>query len=122
MEPKRIPNYQEFWPFYLQEHSKPATRNLHYAGTSFFFLILFYAFYAKQWNFLWLLPLFGYGFAWVGHFGVEKNRPATFKYPIWSLISDFKMYFMWITGKLPAELKKHNIHVKIETKSEMSHQ
>jgi hypothetical protein len=93
-------SFADFWPYYLSEHSKPATRLLHCAGIliGIAFLILLIA--TGRW---WLFPLAlipGYGFAWIGHYFIEKNRPATFTYPFWSFISDWKMLALILTGKL----------------------
>jgi len=98
--------FAEFWPFYLREHSKPRTRALHYAGTSLVIAVALSAAVTGRW--LWLLaaPVAGYGFAWVAHFKVEKNRPATFTYPLWSLAADFRMWWLWVTGKLQPELER----------------
>lgn len=103
-----ITTYAEFWPYYLQEHAKPACRNLHYAGTALTFVAFGLAAFVNVW---WLIaaPLVGYAFAWVAHFTIEKNRPATFTYPIWSLISDYKMFFTWITGRLGTHLKNAGV-------------
>lgn len=100
----RITTYAEFWPYNLQEHAKPACRNLHYAGTMLTFVAFGMAVLVNAW---WLVaaPLAGYAFAWVAHFTIEKNRPATFTYPIWSLISDYKMFFAWVTGRLGPHLE-----------------
>lgn len=92
--------FKEFWPFYLQEHSNPLNRRLHFVGTFFVHVVLLYALFTQQWVMLWLLPVIGYGFAWVGHFIIEKNRPATFKHPLWSLRGDFKMFYSMCVGKL----------------------
>ncbi|ABC64030.1 DUF962 domain-containing protein [Erythrobacter litoralis] len=102
-------SFAEFWPFYLKEHSKPETRALHYVGTSLVVAIALYAVVAQQWLLLIALPLAGYFFAWIAHFGVEKNRPATFTYPLWSLAADFKMWGLWLTGRLKPELEKAGV-------------
>lgn len=105
---RTITHYRDFWPYYLQEHAKPATRRLHYAGTALTFLFLALAVQSGGW--WWLaLPLAGYGFAWAAHFGVEKNRPATFTYPLWSLLSDYRMFFLWLTGRLAPHLKRAGV-------------
>lgn len=99
----RIQSYGAFWPYYLREHSRVETRNLHYAGTALTFVFLGLAILSGGW--WWLaVPLAGYGFAWFAHFRVEKNRPATFTHPLWSLISDYRMFFLWLTGRLDAHL------------------
>lgn len=110
MSDKRISSFQEFWPFYLNEHSKKLTRTYHFIGTSL--SLVFLVTYLVTFNGLFLLiALFsGYGFAWISHFTIEKNRPATFKYPFWSLISDWKMWSYTLTGKLESELQKYKIH------------
>ena len=102
-------NFAEFWPFYLREHAKPRTRHLHFAGTSMVVLIAIIAISTRQWMLLLALPVAGYGFAWVAHFQIEKNRPATFTYPLWSLAADFKMWWLWLTGRLALELEKAGI-------------
>jgi hypothetical protein len=98
----RIASYEEFWPFYAAQHRNATCRSLHFVGTT---LVLGFAVLggavAPRW---WLaMPLAGYSFAWVGHFVFEKNRPATFQYPLWSLRADFRMYrYMWL-GKMPQD-------------------
>jgi hypothetical protein len=106
---RRYSTFAEFWPFYLREHSKPRTRALHYAGTSLVVAIALVALVAGRWWLLLALPLAGYGFAWIAHFGVEKNRPATFTYPLWSLAADFRMWWLWLTGRLGPELGKAGV-------------
>lgn len=91
--------YKEFYQFYLTEHKNFTCRVLHFVGTFLVFLLLIYAILTTQYTLLWYTPLIGYGFAWVGHFFFEKNKPATFKYPLWSLISDFKLFFELLIGK-----------------------
>lgn len=97
---KRIQTYAEFWPFYLAEHSKPLTKKIHVVGTFVVIGVLIYTVITQRWICLWFAPLAGYSFAWFSHFFVEKNRPATFKYPLWSFISDFRMAYCYLTGKL----------------------
>ena len=102
-------SFGEFWPFYLREHSKPRTRALHYAGTSLVIAIAAFALVTGRWLWLLAIPLAGYGFAWIAHFRVEKNRPATFTYPLWSLGADFRMWWLWITGALRQELERAGV-------------
>ena len=97
-------NFSEFWPYYLREHSKPRTRMLHYVGTSLVVGITIYALLTGRLLWLLAIPIAGYGFAWAAHFVVERNRPATFTYPLWSLAADFKMWWLWLTGRLQADL------------------
>ena len=104
-----IETYSYFWPYYLHEHSKPATRGLHYVGTALVLAALAAAVWTYNWWLLLLMPVAGYGFAWFAHFFVEHNRPATFTYPFWSLLSDFRMFFVWLFGGLGGELEKYNI-------------
>ena len=92
-------NFEEFWPFYLKEHSSPLNRKFHFVGTSLVHVIFFYIFVTGNVRFFWLLPLTGYTFAWIGHFIIEKNRPATFTYPLWSLRGDFKMFYLMLFRK-----------------------
>jgi hypothetical protein len=96
---ERIKKYTEFYAFYLTEHSNKTSRILHFIGTMLFFLLLVYILLTTKFYLFWFLPVIGYGFAWVGHFFFEKNKPATFQYPFWSLISDFKLFFELIVGK-----------------------
>ena len=102
-------NFAEFWPYYLSEHAKPTTRALHFAGTGAGLLLFMLGLVSGNYWLLLVALVWGYGPAWVGHFFVEKNRPATFRHPFWSLIADFRMFFFFITGRLGAELRRHRI-------------
>ena len=96
----RIKTYPEFYRFYLSEHKNRTCRLLHFIGTALVFVILFIAIYTRVALYWFLVPVVGYGFAWFGHFFFEKNKPATFKYPLWSLYSDFKMFFQILSGSI----------------------
>ena len=104
-EAARIETFEEFWPFYVGEHLHPVNRALHYVGTSILFGSVAAA--AVTLNPAWLLaaPL-GYGPAWIGHFFIEGNRPATFKHPAWSLRADLKMFGLAVRGKMGAEIER----------------
>ena len=104
-----LQSYEDFWLYYLREHAKPGTRALHYAGTlSAVASVAAAAVFANPWILL-AAPVAGYGPAWAGHFLVEKNRPATFTYPLWSLVSDFRMAFRWITGGIGVDLERAGV-------------
>ena len=96
----RFASFREFYPFYLGEHAHPVSRRLHFIGSCGVLVLLAIA--AWQRNGWWLLAALvcGYGFAWVGHFFFEKNRPATFKHPLYSLIGDFAMFRDILLGRI----------------------
>lgn len=108
-EKAAIRTYREFWPYYLNEHKEPETRALHLAGTCVATVLLATGIVTADIWFFLAAVLAGYGPAWFAHFVVEKNRPATFRYPLWSLISDFRMAATWLTGGLHRELKRAGI-------------
>ena len=99
----RFASFREFYPFYLSEHRNAACRRLHFAGSAVVLVLIVVAFVMRAWWLLALVPVAGYGFAWVGHFGFEKNRPATFSHPAWSLAGDWVMFWQLLTGKIRFE-------------------
>jgi hypothetical protein len=103
---ERIGSFEEFWPFYVSQHRRPGTRALHFAGTSLG-LVLAPAALLRGRPFLlvWALAA-SYGLAWAGHFFVEKNRPATFQYPVWSFLGDFRMYGLMWRGRMTSEVER----------------
>lgn len=106
---RRIASYADFWPHYLSEHSRPQTRAIHLAGTAAALSCLGAGLITGHTWYILLALGAGYGPAWMSHFLVEKNRPATFTYPLWSLVSDFRMAWCWSTGKLGRELEKAGV-------------
>jgi len=107
VQQEKFATFTEFWPFYLKEHDSLLNRRLHFVGTSLAILLFVNAFIFMMPQFLLLAPLAGYFFAWIGHFIIEKNRPATFTYPLWSLRGDFKMFVLMLTGRLDFEISKY---------------
>ena len=102
----RLKSFEEFWPFYVREHSHPTNRTLHFIGNSLGLVCLALVFAIGN---LWFLPLglvAGYGFAWVGHFFIERNKPASFKYPLWSFRADWKMWALILTGQMEPEVRR----------------
>ena len=99
-EAKRLESFEEFWPYYVGEHRNPTCRLVHYIGTTGVFLIGGLAALTLNPWLLLVIPVFAYGFAWFGHFFIEKNRPATFRYPLMSLRADLKLFALKITGRL----------------------
>ena len=93
-------SFREFYPFYLGEHGNRTCRRLHFVGSTLVIAALVRALWSGQIRWLWLMPLFGYGFAWIGHYGFEKNRPATFKHPLYSLMGDWVMYGQMLIGRI----------------------
>ena len=93
-------SFRDFYPFYLSEHRNATSRKLHFAGSAIVLAIAVAAIATRQWWALWLMPVAGYGFAWVGHFAFEKNRPATFKHPFYSLMGDWVMFWQLLTGRI----------------------
>ncbi|MBI2955944.1 MAG: DUF962 domain-containing protein [Acidobacteria bacterium] len=106
------PTFAEFWPYYLAEHSRAATQQLHLLGTFAGLALLAAALWMQSWRLLLLGFVAGYGINWFSHFFVEHNRPATFKYPWLSFQADFKMAFYLLTGQIEKELARLKIHPK----------
>lgn len=100
-------SYAEFWPLYLGEHRRAATRCLHVLGTLGAIVLLMLAVVLGHGWLALAAPVFAYGLAWIGHFWIERNRPATFKHPLWSLRADFHMVGLSLAGRLGPELRRH---------------
>jgi hypothetical protein len=96
---KKYQSLKEFYPYYLSEHQHPTSRLLHFIGTGLVLVVLGLALALENYSWLAGIPVLGYGFAWVGHFFFEKNKPATFTYPFYSLASDFLLFFDLLRGK-----------------------
>lgn len=113
---RKYKTFKDFYPYYLTEHQDEVCRELHFTGTASLFVILFIALITQKWALIGLLPLVGYGFAWVGHFFFEKNKPATFTYPIWSLGSDFVMFYHILTDQIDEKLEEARRIIGTENK------
>jgi hypothetical protein len=103
---RQYKSFAEFWPYYVAEHANSRTRLFHLIGTAI--AICFVAYFAVKGRW-WLVPLAlipGYGAAWIGHFFIERNKPATFQYPLWSFMGDYKMIWMMLTGKMEEEVAR----------------
>jgi len=98
-------NFKEFWPFYVGEHRLKLTRRFHFVGTLIVIVLVILSFRFSAYLLL-AAPITGYGFAWYAHFFIEKNRPATFTYPVWSLIADFRMFALMVVGKMDREVTR----------------
>jgi hypothetical protein len=94
-------SFREFYPDYLAEHRDPTCRRLHFVGTALVIIVALAAVLTGHWVWLLAVPLVGYGFAWVGHLAFERNRPATFKHPLYSLAGDFVLFRDMLTRRLP---------------------
>jgi hypothetical protein len=105
MSRSRYVRFDDFWLYYLREHRHPLTRASHYSGTLIGLFCLGYAIFSGQWAWLAGLPLAGYGCAWLSHAVIERNKPATFIYPLWSLAADYRMLWLFLTGRLAPWLR-----------------
>lgn len=97
---KEYQSFKAFYPYYLKEHADKKNRILHFIGTLLLILLLMLGIVTGKWWFFALMPVTGYGFAWAGHYFIEKNRPATFTYPLYSLVGDFVMFWDILRGKI----------------------
>ena len=105
MNQTRFKSLKEFYPFYLSEHQNLTSRILHFILKGLVILCLIAAVLFHNWQFFVAIPFIGYGFAWVGHFFFEKNKPATFQYPAYSLASDFILFWDLLSGNQPFKVK-----------------
>lgn len=113
---KEYTTFWDFYPYYLTEHARPVNRALHFIGTAIVIAVVITAIVKQNAMYMLLAPLAGYGFAWVGHFGLEKNRPATFKYPFYSLASDFVMFFHILTFQIEKKVDEAHRIIGVENK------
>ncbi|OEL16380.1 hypothetical protein BAE44_0022599 [Dichanthelium oligosanthes] len=112
----------EFWGFYLGQHSKPGTRRWHFLGTLASLVCAALAATTGRAGFLLAAPVIGYGMAWYSHFFVEGNRPATFGHPVWSLLCDYRMFGLILTGRIDAELDRLRIQPRPDAPATSAHQ
>jgi len=106
MAEHEINSFAEFWPYYVAEHSRPATRVLHAVGTLAGTSLIIVFLLSGRWFLLPLALVPGYSLAWIAHFFIEHNRPASFKYPLWSFLADYKMVALMLTGRMTEEVKR----------------
>ncbi|HVA47985.1 MAG TPA: DUF962 domain-containing protein [Pirellulales bacterium] len=106
MPSERMKTFGEFWPFYVGEHRRRSTRAWHFLGTTLALLLLAASVAVRWWWGLLAVPVCGYAFAWFSHIFVEHNRPATFRYPLWSLAADFKMWGLIVRGRMAEEVRR----------------
>lgn len=113
---KPFESFESFYPYYLSEHRHGRCRLLHFVGTSGVISLIMCSVLLGNWTLAALCPVVGYGFAWIGHFVFEKNRPATFTYPLWSLRGDFVMFADILAGQVPllGDLPAHHFAKQIE--------
>jgi hypothetical protein len=116
MAQEEMKTFEEFWPYYVNEHSQPTTRALHAVGTTASLACAALLISRKRWRLLPLAFIPGYAAAWFGHFFVEHNRPATFKHPLWSFVADHKMLGLMIAGKMDQEVERVRPRLESQTK------
>ncbi len=106
MAPAEFRDFEEFWPYYVREHRRPATRQLHFVGTTMSIaLVIGAVLFLNAW-FLPVALVAAYGLAWIGHIFIERNKPATFRHPLWSVRGDLKMYGLMWRGRMADEVRR----------------
>jgi len=100
-------SFEAFWAHYVREHGRRGNRLLHFLGTGLGLLCLPAAAVLREPWVIVLGPVLGYGLSWIGHFVVERNRPATFGHPVWSMRSDFRMFGLMLVGRMGEEARRH---------------
>ena len=105
----RFRSFEEFWPFYLREHARAATRTVHIAGTWIAAFVLVAGVLVGPWWLVLFAPVIGYGCAWISQLFIERNRPATFSYLAWSLRGDLRLAWLAVSGHLGSELRRHGL-------------
>ncbi|CAL4913703.1 unnamed protein product [Urochloa decumbens] len=119
---RQFGSMDEFWGFYLSQHSKPGTRRWHFVGTAASLACAALAAATGRAAPLLAAPVLGYGMAWYSHFFVEGNRPATFGHPVWSLLCDYRMFGLILTGRIDAELDRLGIRPPLDSPATSAHQ
>jgi hypothetical protein len=109
MDLSSVDSFEDFWPLYLNEHRNPLNRRIHVVGFVFAFILLLLFVALQFWSAIALCFVIGYGAAWVGHYFVERNRPATFKAPLWSLMGDIKLVYLSLSGRIDTEIVKFSL-------------
>lgn len=105
---KYLASLNDFWPYYVREHSQKGTRWLHFVGNTNLFIWVFSAIFYRSLPFLFIAVISSYALAWIGHFFVERNIPATFRYPLKAAICDMVMYYKMWRGEMNAEVEKYS--------------
>jgi hypothetical protein len=103
---RKYKSFWDFYPYYLTEHGDIKNRVMHFIGTALVIACFIAGIWLQKWWLMLVIPICGYGFAWVGHFFIEKNTPATFTYPLYSLGSDFVMFWHMLTGQIGKKLEE----------------
>jgi hypothetical protein len=106
MDQPEMRTFEDFWPYYVRQHANETNRTLHVVGMTLTLGSVAAGLLTRRASFFLAAPVFGYGFAWVGHFFVEGNKPATFTYPLWSLRGDLLMWWKTVSGTMRAEVER----------------